>query len=363
MGVVLRARHRSDVIAERQGGDVALKLMRGEMASHSDFRQRFEREAGVGLRLDHPGIVKVHDLVVDGEDLALVMELVDGQPLSQAFAGRQLPPLEVVELVSLVAEALHHAHEAGVVHRDLKPANLMVDKKGQPRVLDFGIAKHRGGGGTRTGMGMGTVAYMAPEQYRDAKRVDRRADVYALAMIAYELLAGRLPFEEPYSEFELLRSKAEGKLAPLVRHAPQLGPELDEVLSMGLAADIEDRFFTPLAFARALRSAAGIGAQPIGEGESRDETLQKKARRLPVKGPTTDGLAIASLVLSLIGGISCMFPLSIIGVALGVTGALRVHGAPEKYRGGGIALAGILCGVLGSVVGGVFVFAFFGSLL
>jgi len=375
MGVVLRARHRSEVIAERQGGDVALKLMRREMASRPDFRQRFEREAGVGLRLEHPGIVNVHDLVVDGENLALVMELVDGRPLNEAFAGQQVPPNQVVELVLQIAEALNYAHEAGVVHRDLKPANVMVDGEGRPRILDFGIAKERGGSGTRTGTGMGTVAYMAPEQYRDAKRVDRRADVYALAMIAYELLAGRLPFDEPCSEFSLLRSKAEGDLPPILRYAPQVGGPVDEVLSMGLAPEIEDRFYTPLAFGRALRSAAGCSApEPIEPRESPgaadlavvSEARTKsraKSRRLPVKGPLTDGLAVASLVLSLIGAITCVFPLSIVAVVLGVASAIRVQNAPDDYTGGGIALAGILFGALGTAVGGFFVLAFFGSML
>jgi len=366
--MVLRARHRSEVIAERQGGDVALKLMRREMASRPDFRQRFEREAGVGLRLEHPGIVNVHDLVVDGENLALVMELVDGRPLNEAFAGQQVPPKQVVDLVLQIAEALNHAHEAGVVHRDLKPANVMVDGEGRPRILDFGIAKERGGSGTRTGTGMGTVAYMAPEQYRDAKRVDRRADVYALAMIAYELLAGRLPFDEPCSEFSLLRSKAEGDLPPILRYAPQVGGPVDEVLSMGLAAEIEDRFYTPLAFGRALRSAAGCGAPEFIEprespGAAVSTKSRARSRRLPAKGPPTDGLAVASLVLSLIGAITCVFPFSIVAVVLGAASAIRVHNAPEDYTGGGIAVAGILFGALGTAVGAFFVLALFGSML
>ncbi len=194
MGRVLRARHRTEVIAQRQGGDVAVKVMHPNLAAKPNFRERFEQEATVGLRLSHPGIVKVHDLVVDGDVLALVMDLVDGLPLNQVFAGRKVPESQVGELVRQIAEALHTAHEAGVVHRDLKPANVMLDGGGRARVLDFGIAKEHGGGqGTRTGTGMGTIAYMAPEQYRDAKRVDRRADVYALAMMAYEMLAGQLP--------------------------------------------------------------------------------------------------------------------------------------------------------------------------
>lgn len=385
MGQVMRARHRSEVIAERQGGDVAVKVMHAQLASRPSFRERFEREAGVGLRLSHPGIVTVHDLVVDGDTLALVMELVDGLSVQKMYAGRKVPPEQVLFIVQAVAEALAHAHEAGVVHRDLKPANVMIDTEGKVKVLDFGIAKEVDSAGTRTGMGMGTVAYMAPEQYRDAKRVDRRADVYALAMITYELLAGRLPWEEPCSEFELLRAKAEGSLPTVLDHVPAVGRPLAEVLEMGLAADVDDRFATTLAFASALRSAGSqlLGPQPIvpppsslqstatlhpedfDEGEpepvpeepvakplaKRKPPTSRRRRKLPVRRKT-DGLAVASLVVSAVSLVSCLFPLSLVGSALGVASAMRLQRSGEG--GLGLAVTGIVLGLFGAMSGFMF---------
>ena len=402
MGRVLRARHRTELIAERQGGDVAIKVMHPQLALKDSFRARFEQEATVGLKLKHPGIVRVHDLVVDGDLLALVMELVDGLPLSKVFAGRKVPPLQVLELVRQIAEALDHAHEAGVVHRDLKPANVMVDGSGEARVLDFGIAKeHDGGTGTRTGMGMGTVAYMAPEQYRDAKRLDRRADVYALAMMAYEMLAGRLPWDEPLSEFELLRRKADGDLPGVRVHASGLGPAVEEVLSMGLASEARERFATATAFSNALQSAIAPGAQgpqrieraplvanqtlhpedfeeepqkPVASPPSKEATAARKkvavpaarkkaprarkSRRQLAKGRGTDGLAVASFVLSLVSLVSCMFPVSLVSLVMGVASAWRINGQPERYTGGGLAGAAIVMGLIGSTVHGFFWFIF-----
>ena len=368
--------------------------MHPNLAAKPSFRERFEQEATVGLRLDHPGIVKVHDLVVDGEVLALVMDLVDGLPLNQVFAGRQVSPSQVGELVRQIGEALHAADEAGVVHRDLKPANVMLDGDGRARVLDFGIAKEHGGGqGTRTGTGMGTIAYMAPEQYRDAKRVDRRADVYALAMMAYEMLAGRLPWSEPVSEFDLLRRKAEGQLDSVRVHVPELGDGVEEVLRMGLATEPDARFVTTLAFSNALNSALSPDgplrieppqerppASPPPPARSGNETLhldslldepeapkaepkkvepepeeatRRGRRRQLAKNRGTDGLAIVSLVISLLGALSCMFPLSALAVVLGMVSAWRVNGRPERYTGGGLAAAGIVVGIVGTLTGGM----------
>jgi len=392
MGRVLRARHRTEVIAQRQGGDVAVKVMHPNLAAKPNFRERFEQEATVGLRLSHPGIVKVHDLVVDGDVLALVMDLVDGLPLNQVFAGRKVPESQVGELVRQIAEALHTAHEAGVVHRDLKPANVMLDGGGRARVLDFGIAKEHGGGqGTRTGTGMGTIAYMAPEQYRDAKRVDRRADVYALAMMAYEMLAGQLPWNEPVSEFDLLRRKAEGQLDSVRMHVPELGGGVEEVLRMGLAMEPDSRFLTTLAFSTALNTALSPDgplrieelksppkAPPSPPARPSNETLhlegfleepepqppppsptpkkkatRRKGRRQLAKDRGTDGLAIASFVVSLISALSCLFPFSALAVVMGIISAWRINSRPERYTGGGLAAASIVMGVVGTMSGGM----------
>jgi len=256
MGRVYRATHRTGIIADRQGGDVAIKVMHPQYARNKDFQDRFEREASLGLRLEHPGIVKVHDLVVDGGTLALVMEFVDGQLLSE-LVGSVTGPIpwdRAQSMFQQLLDAVTYAHSQGVVHRDLKPDNVLVTEGGQLKVLDFGIAKDVASSATKTGTGMGTVDYMAPEQYLDAKNVDQRADVYALGMTLYEMLAGRLPWDVDTPEFTILNRKREGKLPSPTRFYPDIPPGVVDALMQALHPDRNQRTESPAAFGASLRA-------------------------------------------------------------------------------------------------------------
>jgi serine/threonine protein kinase len=153
-------------------------------------------------RLNHPGIVVVHDHGVAGDLAWMAMELVDGANLRQVLATGRLSPEEALRLVPQICEAVQFAHDHGVVHRDLKPENILIDGRGRPRIADFGLAKLREGPGelTQSGQVLGTYRYMAPEQVEGAKHVDHRADIYALGVMVYEMLTGSLPlgrFEPP----------------------------------------------------------------------------------------------------------------------------------------------------------------------
>ena len=263
MGAVYRGRHRSVTIAERQGGDVAVKVIHPQFARNPDYRDRFEREAALGLKLDHPGIVKVHDLVVDGGNLALVMDLVDGRPLSDAM-GEAVGPIpwdRAWPLFEKLLEAVGYAHEQGVVHRDIKPENILVTSDGEPHVIDFGIAKDLDKSGTRTGTGMGTVEYMAPEQYTDAKAVDRRADIYSLGMILYELLAGRLPWDSEAPQFQILELKARRELMSPSAFCAEIPRRVVSALSPVLSADPGARPKSVEEFARTLEDASSPSVQ------------------------------------------------------------------------------------------------------
>ncbi len=167
--------------------------------------QRLLEEGRVQARLRHPNVVPVTDaLVVDGHP-ALVMEFVDGPGLDQLVAAGELDTQTALELFRGVLDGVEEAHAHGMVHRDLKPSNVLIDARGGrsiARVTDFGIAKaleptEARGFETRSGMAMGTPGYMAPEQFKDAKHVDQRADVWSLGCILYELVCGRLPFAGP----------------------------------------------------------------------------------------------------------------------------------------------------------------------
>ena len=250
MGTVLRARHVEEGWARRQGGDVALKLIRPELAAAASFRERFLAEAELGMKVEHASVARAFEVVADGASLGIVMELVDGPTLSKRVRPGGLPASEVIALLEPVAEALDHLHAAGIVHRDLKPENIRVRRGGGPVILDLGIAKdtRADAGMTATATTMGSVAWMAPEQI-DAKRVGPAADRYALGLIAYALLSGRMPWPEDTSAGRIQVIKLMGQLEPLGLEA------FEAAVSSCLATDPSSRPASASAFVDALRAA------------------------------------------------------------------------------------------------------------
>ena len=181
---------------------VAIKFMLPELASSPDTIQRFFREAKASARIDHPSIVDVLDLgtLPDGPPF-LVMEYLEGRSLEKIIDTSPLAPVQAAAVMLDVVRALSSAHNAGIVHRDLKPANIFVAKKGDlltPKILDFGISKITSSMGdirmTRTGAVLGSPAYMSPEQARGRSDIDGRADIWAVGVILYEAVSGKLPF-------------------------------------------------------------------------------------------------------------------------------------------------------------------------
>ncbi|HEY6555236.1 MAG TPA: protein kinase, partial [Vicinamibacteria bacterium] len=193
----------------RLGREVALKILRADIAKDADGLARFEREARLLGSLQHSNIAVIHGIEETDGVRALVMELVEGGTLAERIAQGRLPLEEALPLARQVAEALEYAHERGVIHRDLKPANVKVTPEGVVKVLDFGLAKALtteaaapkdasdsptlSVGSTAVGVIMGTAAYMSPEQAR-GKTVDRRTDIWAFGCLLYEMLSGRRPF-------------------------------------------------------------------------------------------------------------------------------------------------------------------------
>jgi pyruvate/2-oxoglutarate dehydrogenase complex dihydrolipoamide acyltransferase (E2) component len=267
MGTVLRARHTVEAWAEKQGGDVAIKLIHPHLASDPAFQLRFIDEAGLGKDVRHAGLVPVHEVVSDGAWLGSVMGLVSGEPLSSRVTGGGLSVEEVIRLLAPVGEALDFLHAQGIVHRDVKPANIVVRADGRPMLLDLGIAKDTRGGGeshTRTMTAMGTSAWMAPEQ-ADAKHVDGAADRYAFGLMVYALLAGRMPWGADTSELGVVVKKATGQLEALGGVPAHVGAAVMRMLSVSAG----ERYSSCAAFVDALRRD--------GEGEKR--AAREKAER------------------------------------------------------------------------------------
>ncbi|MFC3962547.1 serine/threonine-protein kinase [Nocardia jiangsuensis] len=261
MGSVYLARH------PRLPRLTAMKLLNRELFADAEIRARFEREADLVARLDHPGIVPVYDRGVEDEQLWISMRYVDGMDAASLEPG-SLPPARAVRIVAETAAALDYAHGRGVLHRDVKPANIMIERVSdgaEERIFltDFGIARLRDDTGhlTRTGTFTATLAYASPEQLSGAS-LDHRSDQYSLAVTLFRLLTGTVPFEAS-NPVAVIHGHLNDTPPPVSRLRPGLPAALDTVLLRAMAKHPGDRFASCAEFAAAARDAlAGIASGP-----------------------------------------------------------------------------------------------------
>ena len=216
---------------------VAIKLIRPESAESDQARERFRREARAAASLSHPSLVQIHDILVEEEGDAIVMELVEGDPLARRIARGPLSVRETVRLGKDIAEGLASAHAKGLLHRDLKPENVMVTADGRAKILDFGLAKRLEGEAdlTRDSVVVGTFRSMSPEQARGLP-LDARSDLFSLGTLLYEMLAGRSPFAGD-STFDTLTRVCTARQAPLWDVVPGIPPGLSELVDRLLEKD------------------------------------------------------------------------------------------------------------------------------
>jgi len=232
---------------------VAIKVPRFRQLG-PDETEQFLREARAAAQLRHPNIVGVHEIGREGDALYIVSDYIGGVTLRERLVGLRPSAREAAELAAKVADALHHAHQAGVIHRDLKPSNIMIDTQGEPHLMDFGLARREGGEPTltRDGQVLGTPAYMPPEQARgESHRADCRSDVYSLGVILYEMLTGEVPFRGNPS---MLAYQIVHDDPPSLRKFDQKVPrELETICLMCLNKNPESRYATAASLAADLR--------------------------------------------------------------------------------------------------------------
>jgi serine/threonine protein kinase len=242
---------------------VAIKALLPELLYTEGMDRRFKHEARIAAKLDHPNILVIHSVREANDLLYIVMKLVEGLPLSQIVKAAGPLPVPVVRtIVRHVADALAYAHGEGVVHRDVKPANIMVDRRGNVVVMDFGIAKAADDAHlTRTGLVIGTPAYMSPEQCL-AQGVSSASDQYSLGVVAYELLTGATPFRGSPLEMQWAHATA---AAPSVRSLrPDCPPDLEAVVLRMMAKAPADRWPTLHDVSHALTDEPSVVAAARG---------------------------------------------------------------------------------------------------
>jgi serine/threonine protein kinase len=296
MGEVWRGRD------ERDGSDVAIKVLSEESARDPDRMKRFATEARAAAGLKHRNILAIHEIGESEHGPYLVTEFVEGDTVRALLAEGPLPLARALDVAIQAAEGIGHAHAAGIAHRDVKPENLIVRPDGVVKILDFGLARLFGPGGvsgdagdfarTATGMILGTAGYLSPEQLRGEK-ADGRSDVFALGVVTYEMLAGSNPFQRtnPVDTFNAILRDETPPLS--VTTAGAGGAELSRVVHRALAKKAEERYASAGELADDLRRVRSAFPQAVPE---------PRTEPLPGPGRGRAAALVTGILLALAAG-------------------------------------------------------------
>jgi eukaryotic-like serine/threonine-protein kinase len=233
MGAVYRGRERAT------GKTVAIKIVPPHMTCNPVLMKRFEKEYNAASNLDHPNIVRALAFGMHGKSPYLVMEFVEGESLGDRLEReKRLPEAEAIRIIGQVAQGLHRAHKQGLVHRDVKPDNILLTRDGKAKLADLGLVKELETdlNLTRTGRGLGTPHFMAPEQFRNAKNVDARSDIYSLGATLYMMVTGELPFKS-CGPLDAWMKKIHNEISPALELTPDLSERVDWAIRRAMSPD------------------------------------------------------------------------------------------------------------------------------
>src|SRR5262245_35446545 len=286
MGAVYKAHDRE---LER---DVALKLIRPELARNPEILQRFKHELILARQVTHRNVIRIFDLGQAAGHKYITMEYLDGRDLRSVLREKgKLPPEEAAKIVLQICRALEAAHAESVIHRDLKPQNIMLDANGRAYVMDFGIARSAYlPGMTQTGALVGTPEYMSPEQAKGEK-LDERSDLFSLGVILYELLIGTSPYHSDTPLATLWR-RIQEKAKPLAEVDPTIPGPLGDITAKALEIEPANRFASASEFAQSLESWLGISPSMVGS-----TMYQALVPAPPAQKPMWKYTAIGSILL------------------------------------------------------------------
>jgi serine/threonine protein kinase len=268
MGSVYRGRN------QQNGETVAIKIVPPHMANNDVLLKRFRQEFDTASKLDHPNIVRAMDFGMEAGSPYLVMEFVEGETLGQRIDRQgRIPEKEAIKIIAHISQGLHKAHSMGLVHRDVKPDNIIITPDGTAKLADLGLVKDNETdlNLTRTGRGLGTPQFMAPEQFRNAKNADARCDIYSLAATFYMALTGELPFRS-CSPLDAWMKKVQNDFPAPRELNPQLSERVDWAIRRAMSADPQQRPVTCREFVEDLmgRTTKKLGMAPAN-GQQQQE--------------------------------------------------------------------------------------------
>lgn len=256
---------------------VALKVLLPNLSRKGKFVERFMREARSAAKLEHPNIVTIYEVGQDGDSYYFSMNYVEGEDLSAALSRGPIELDKAVDVITQIAEGLAKAHKEGVVHRDIKPANVILDKEGRAVITDFGIARAAWEEKlTTTGMSMGTIEYMSPEQFEGSEDLDSRSDIYSLGATFYRMVTGVSPFPGETTQ-KVIYKKMQDDSPPPTQVLSSLPDWVDAVVAKAMAKGRGERYGSALEFADALK--AGLGGKAVKKGKPKRPEEKKTVIR------------------------------------------------------------------------------------